>query len=103
MLLYEVNLHLDADLAGAFEPWLRAHMQEMLAFDGFTRAVRFELEPTPGTLHWTVHYHVRDRAALQAYLDQHAAAMRTDGARRFGGRFTADRRILHAREIIDRP
>ena len=73
MLLYEVNLHLDADLAGAFEPWLRSHMQEMLAFDGFTRAVRFELEPTPDTLHWTVHYHVRDRALRRRYhMDRQA-------------------------------
>jgi hypothetical protein len=33
-------------------------------------------------------------AALQAYLDHHAAAMRGDGAARFGDRFRASRRVL---------
>lgn len=96
MILYEVNLHLDPAVAAPFGAWLEDHMAAMLAFDGFERAVRYEWPDGPADrLHWTVHYHLRDEAALQAYLDTHAATMRADGLRRFGGRFTADRRILH--------
>ena len=45
-------------------------------------------------VHWCIHYELADRAALQAYVDGPAEAMRQEGLQRFEGQFTADRRIL---------
>ncbi|WP_456425955.1 DUF4286 family protein [Rhodocaloribacter sp.] len=95
MLIYEVNLRVDDEVADAFGTWLTDHIREMLTIDGFEGAVWLRLEPDrPHTKRWTVHYRVTDRAHLNAYFKQHAAAMREDGLRHFGGKFTADRRIL---------
>ena len=41
-----------------------------------------------------VQYGVRDAQVLQAYFDQHAPRMREDGVARFGGKFSASRRVL---------
>ena len=98
MVIYEVNLAVDNDVAEAFAVWLREHIRAMLAFDGFDHAVWYQRDPGGGRQHWSVHYHVDSGRALTAYFEHHAAAMRQDGLARFGGRFDADRRILYARE-----
>ena len=39
-------------------------------------------------------YTVESRAALEEYLTEHSARMRADGMSRFGGKFSAARRVL---------
>ncbi len=103
MPLYEVNLHVADEIADAFAAWLHGHIREMLAFDGFERAVWLRVETDrEDTTSWCVHYYVSDRAHLNAYFERHAAAMREDGLRRFGGKFTADRRILDEVEAFEK-
>lgn len=100
MLIYEVNLTVDADAADAFEAWLAPHVDALCALEGFLGATRYrrraadEGADDDGRVRWTVHYRLRDRAALDAYLADHAPAFRQDGLDRFGGRFDADRRVL---------
>jgi len=90
--------------------WLRGHIREMLALNGFEAAVWYATtedgdtvpapdEPT-GDRAWTVQYQVRDRQALQAYFDEHAAEMRRQGAQQFGDAVTADRRILEQKRLF---
>ena len=96
-LIYEVNLEVDADIAGDYRRWLQEHVAQMLALPGFESARVFDvLDPPPaaGRTALCCHYRLRDEAALQAYFDRHAAAMRADGLARFGGRFNATRRVL---------
>ena len=99
-VIYEVNLAIAPDASEAFAQWLKPHMDQMLTFDGFQRADWFtrraedEEQAEPGTVLWTIHYSVRDRASLEAYFGGPAKAMRDDGLRRFGGQFKATRRIL---------
>ena len=96
LVTYEVNLQVDAGIAGAYGEWLRAHVDDMLALPGFVdatlHAVREPVEP--GRVGWCVHYRLRDADALDAYLREHAPRMRDQGAALFGGRFTATRRVL---------
>lgn len=95
--VYEVNLWVDAGIAGAYRDWLAGHVDEVLASDGFIDATVSEvLDPAPasGELALCVRYRVRDAAALDAYLRDHAPRLRQDGMARFGGRFRAERRIL---------
>ena len=35
MVIYEVNLYVDDDAAEEMAVWLKNHIREMLAFDGF--------------------------------------------------------------------
>jgi hypothetical protein len=110
MLLYEVNLTVDGEVAPRYSSWLREHIRKMLDLDGFEAAVWYASsddgntapdpdEPT-GDRTWTVQYQVRDRDALQAYFDEHADDMRRDGAQQFGDYVTADRRVLEQKRLF---
>ena len=95
MIVYVVDLEVDAGIAPEYLSWLREHVREMLALPGFVDAQIFEpLEPAPaGQAAYSVHYELRDRAAYEAYLQDHAGRMRAAGAR-FGHRVRASRRLL---------
>ena len=98
MVTYEVNLQVDAAIAGEYRAWLHAHVAELLALPGFLDATVSDVrEPVePGRVGLCVHYRLRDEAALDAYLREHAPRMREAGVARFGGRFSATRRVLVA-------
>ena len=106
MVIYEVNLAVDRDVIDEFTAWLRPHIEAILTLEGFVRATMLEREhdggaaARPDRALLTVHYYLRDRAALETYFERHAAALREDGIRRFPDRFTADRRILHEQEAF---
>lgn len=104
MLIYEVNLTVDGDVANRYSAWLREHIQEMLDLDGFEAAAWYVSSPDGDTLpdgddvddprQWTVHYQVRDAAVLQRYLETEADRMRGAGGEQFGDHVDIDRRIL---------
>lgn len=101
MLLYEVELAVDSDIADAFRAWLPGHVAELLALPGFLSAEILAVEepaPAPNEVALCVRYRLADRTALDAYLRDHAARLRGDGQRRFGGRFRASRRVLRPAE-----
>jgi len=110
MLIYEVNLTVDETVAPRYSTWLREHVREMLALDGFEAAVWFDRhedgdtvpadeEPTdPRT--WTLQYQVRDRAALQAYLDEHAERLRREGVEKFGDHVESSRRLFEQKRLF---
>lgn len=97
MIVYEVNLAIDRDVADAYRAWLATHVAEILRLPGFDDARILEvLEPAPDADHVAlcVQYTMRDRASLDAYVRDHAPRMRGEGEARFGGRFRASRRVL---------
>lgn len=99
---YEVNLDIDATIRDAYLAWLGPHMRELCALPGFVDAQLFEVdEPAAdaGRVSLCARYLLRDDAALDAYLRDHAPRLRADGESRFGGSFRASRRILR---LIDR-
>ncbi len=102
MVIYEVNLRVDAEIAAEFDAWLVPHVAEMLAGSGFQRAKRWVQLDAPDSevpsVWWTVHYEVDSMESLQAYFEGPAAQMRGDGLARFGGRFDATRRVLGSSE-----
>lgn len=96
-ILYEVNVSLDAAIEGDYRAWLDAHVREILALPGFTGARIFDVtepEPDAGRITLCVQYALRDAAALNAYLRDHAPRLRAEGVARFGDRFRAQRRVL---------
>ena len=110
MLIYEVNLTVDGDVAPRYSTWLREHIREMLNLDGFEAAAWYVRSDGADTIpdgsdvedprEWTIHYQVRDADALQAYFDDHAERVRQDGLDEFEGHFEADRRILEQQRIF---
>lgn len=100
-VVYQVALEADAAIEREFDTWLRDHVADMLALPGFVAAeilVGTEPPPAPGRVSRTVFYRLRDQAALDAYLRDHAPRMREQGALRFGDRFSVTRRTLAQRE-----
>lgn len=97
MVLYEVSARVERGIAGDFLAWLPGHVERILALPGFVAAEVFEVVETPpdaGHLLLCAHYRLRDGAALDAYLQEHAARMRAESAERFGDRVRASRRVL---------
>lgn len=96
MLIYEVNLDVDKDIAEAFLEWLTTHIEEIVTLEGFTGAQLFERDNEEGTdkTLWTTHYFLTDRTSYENYLQNHAPAFRQDGLDKFGGKFMASRRVL---------
>ncbi len=103
MVIYEVNIDMEADVEADYTAFMEKHIGDMLAFDGFESADWYRLESgcAPGRSCWSIHYHVTSMGALQDYFDHHAERMRSHGIRRFGKRFIATRRILTPHRHID--
>lgn len=98
-VVYEVNLDLDAAIRDDYLVWLESHVAQILALPGFTGAQVFEVtDPaaTPGRTSLCVQYRLAGQADLDRYLAQQAPRMRAEGMARFGGRFSASRRVLAA-------
>lgn len=93
MIVYEVRIAVDAEVASAYRAWLEPHIRQILAIDGFDHAELYAEDDAEGHVVWTVRYQLGSRAALEAYLRDHAPRMRAEGEARFGGRFSASRRV----------
>ncbi len=96
-VIYEVSLEIEQDVVGEFDAWLAGHIDDMLTIPGFISARTFTLENTDaGSARRVTHFHLESEADLERYLAGPAAAMRQAAIDRFGDKFTASRRILHA-------
>lgn len=99
MIVYAVELEMDAALREEYLAWLEEHAREMLALPGFTRAeilIRSEPPPPAGRVIIQARYRLRDRAAWDGYLTHHAPRMREAGLARFGQRVRASRTLLES-------
>ena len=95
--VYEVDLDLDAAIAEDYLAWLREHVAEILALPGFVDAqIQAVRDPAPeaGRVRLCVSYRLDGPASLEAYLRDHAPRLRAQGMERFGGRFSASRRVM---------
>ena len=95
MLLYEVTVRVDPEIAEAFLAWLRAHVDEMKTLPPIDDARMFRsTDEEDEHVVFVSQYEMASRAAYEDYLQNYAERMRGDGTKRFGGRFTASRRVL---------
>lgn len=98
-VIYEVNMEADAAIEGPFDTWLRDHIADLLQFPGFLSAeILGDATAPAGKVRRIVQYRLRDQAALDTYLRDHAPRMRAQGVAKFGERFSAERRVLAHRE-----
>lgn len=105
MLLYEVNLAVNQEIADDFKKWLSTHIPEVVKAGNFESAEWFSRRPedkgsqTTNQLLWTIQYRVKDRKTLEAYLEKQAPRLRQEGLDRFGNQFKATRRILETKKF----
>lgn len=92
MVIYEVQLTVEALIRDEFREWLEDHVLQMLGIEGFESAEILRDEARPDV--FVVHYRLGTREALQRYFNEHSSRMRQDGIQRFGSKFKAERRIL---------
>lgn len=95
MVVYEVNLRVEREIAGPYLAWLKDHVAEMLGLPGFLSARIFEAEGPAEDPAWSIQYHMESRQALEDYFSRYALVMREKGLKAFGNRFSASRRILN--------
>ena len=94
-VIYEVTVHVRGDLADAYLAWLREHVAEVAALPGFEHAeLHAVVDDSATEKSWCVRYRLRDAAALDDYMRDHAPRMRADGVARFGDAMRAQRRVL---------
>lgn len=103
VVLYEVNLTVEREIADEYAAWLGPHIREIMALDEVAGASWWRVDDPrlrgdrlndPDTVSWCVKYEFPDRKAYQSYLNNHAERLRGDGLERFGGRFKASRRVM---------
>lgn len=95
MLIYEVNLAVNADVYPVYVVWLRAHIKEILEIRGFIKAQLYQEKiDSQDKINLVVHYYIDTEDHLHDYFANHAAAMRADAAQRFPNQFQVTRRVL---------
>ena len=98
-VIYEVDLEAEKAIEGPFDTWLRDHIADVLQFDGFLSAeILVVPAESENTIRRVVQYRLRNKAALDDYLEHHADRLRAQGRDLFGGRYSAQRRVLAHRE-----
>lgn len=98
MIIYEVNLTVNNEIFEEYYQWLVEHIKAMLKFKGFRQAELAKEKNTENetneTAKITVRYFISSDEDLNDYLANHASAMREDGIKKFGNKFSAFRRIF---------
>ena len=94
MIVYEVRVEVDAEVADRYRAWLDGHVHEILAIPGVTGAELYREDHAGARSVFTVRYHLDARNALEQYLREHAPRLRADAEAHFAGRFAATRRVL---------
>lgn len=103
MIIYEVNLNIDAQIDAEFNAWLNQHVRDMLKFSGFLKAsiLKEEIPQGSNQIKLSVQYQIENRAALEAYLMESAVNMREKGIQRFKNQFSASRHIFEVQAVVD--
>lgn len=105
MVIYEVNLSIQAEYADRFTKWLKdEHLSEMMSHEDFYELKLFYRKPEEenvdlGKTLLTIHYLVHSRKDLEQYLQKNAEQMRQKAADLFDGHFEVRRRILYSTDL----
>ena len=97
MIVYEVNLQIDSEVAHEYAEWLQPHIEQILELEGFRHADWFVCDSDDDKAHWSIRYHLDKRSSLASYLENHAPALIQEGVDKFGEYLTSNRRIMSLR------
>lgn len=95
MIIYEINLVVEQDIFSEYMLWLAEHIQKILKFPGFSRALTLqEKNSEQEHQHIRVQYSVETQDFLNDYLTNHANRLRQEGLEKFANKFTISRKIF---------
>tara|TARA_Y100000814_G_C12024753_1_gene296928 strand:+ start:232 stop:528 length:297 start_codon:yes stop_codon:yes gene_type:complete len=94
MIVYEVNLHIDAIAADEYAEWLGPHIEQILEIEGFQKADWFVCDSDDDKVHWSIRYQLDSRESLVNYQKNHAPALIQEGIDKFGKYLSSDRRAM---------
>ena len=97
MIIYNVTIKVDAQIADAWQYWMKAeHMPDLMNTDMFIdcRLCRLlEQDETEG-ITFIAQYFCDDMEAYNQYIDRYSTIMRDKANKIFGGKFIAFRTIM---------
>lgn len=76
MMIYEVNMVVEASRYDQLCSWLGDHVEEVLAYAQFLDAETYEMESEEGRRGVSIHYFVAKPNTLERYLIEHAPRLR---------------------------
>ncbi len=104
MITYEVNITVHNEIVQEYYSWLLQHVEEMLQYQGFQKAIISKEIPDVHTQssQLIVHYFIDHEENLTHYLQHQAPTMREKALKKFGNQFSATRRIFSPlKELIN--
>jgi len=97
MYIYNVTINVEETIINNWLVWMKeTHIPEMLATGKFSKALMTKVlvEEEMGGVTYSVQYTTDSKATLQKYYKEDAEKMRSDGSKRFAGKFVAFRTEL---------
>lgn len=100
MYIYNVTSNVEESIHEQWLVWIKTHIPQVLATGKFKSATlsRVLVEEDLGGVTYSVQYKAASREDLDAYLSQHAVALRNDAVKRFGDRVLSFRTEL---QVVD--
>ncbi|WP_299430361.1 DUF4286 family protein [uncultured Maribacter sp.] len=97
MYIYNVTINVEETIVNNWLVWMKeTHIPEMLATGKFSKALMTKVlvEEEMGGITYSVQYTTDSKETLQKYYEEDAEKMRSDGSKRFAGKFVAFRTEL---------
>tara|TARA_B100000497_G_C7479354_1_gene294492 strand:+ start:242 stop:571 length:330 start_codon:yes stop_codon:yes gene_type:complete len=100
MIIYNETMNIDDSIHHEWREWMQESIPKVLATGLFSKLVFSKVlitEEMGGTT-YSLQYYAHSKAALEAYHQQHAQKLQSEGMKRFGDKMLAFRTEL---EFID--
>ena len=98
MIIYEVNITVNNDIFDEYLVWLNNHIEEMLLFQGFIKAVK-KINHKSICKGIVVQYYINSKEDLDHYLKNHSEKMRGKVLDKFNHKFKISRKISNVNEL----
>ena len=100
MIIYNVTVNIEESIHTEWLEWIKEHIPQVLATGKFDKATltKVLVEEDMGGVTYSVQYRSYSREALDAYYNEDADRLRTDGLKKFADKMLAFRTEL---EVID--
>lgn len=97
MIIYNVTLKVEADIADEWVQWMKTeHMPDLLATGLFVECQLCQLldQDEADGITYSAQYKCKGMDEYNNYIDNHAQGMRDKAFSRFGGKFIAFRSVM---------
>ena len=96
MYIYNITINIDKAVHAEWLVWIQNHIEKTLATGYFLSAKMTQVlvEEEMGGYTYSIQYTTDSKETLEKYYQEDAETLRSDGAKRFAGKFVAFRTEL---------